>query len=67
MPGTLAWIAITVAALGWEVACRAVPRLGPRLGEVAAAIASSRAGRAALYVTWCFVGIHVFARASYPR
>ena len=67
MIGNAAWLALAVAALALEGACRASHGRWPTLGAVGSALWQRPLGRAALIALWAFVGVHVFARSTVPR
>ena len=63
---TVAWLALALAAIAWEISCR---RAGPRwtsLTAMGSALWGRLPGRLALIALWAFVGWHVFARYTLP-
>jgi hypothetical protein len=63
---TVAWLALALAAIAWEISCR---RAGPRwtsLTAMGSPLWGRLPGRLALIALWAFVGWHVFARYTLP-
>lgn len=67
MTGTIAWIALLVAALVAELLSRRESHRVSSLCEIGARIATHVLGRALLWLMWIFIGVHLFARYGVHR
>ena len=66
MAATVTWLALALAAIAWEISCRAAAPRWTSLTVMGSALWGRLPGRLALIALWAFVGWHIFARYTLP-
>lgn len=63
----IVWAVLALAAIGTELAARRGGSGISNLARLGARIATWPPGRALLWLTWMFLGVHFFTRYTLPR
>jgi hypothetical protein len=67
MYANIGWLALLGASFLIEVLARFRSTRTPTLAQLGAALATRVPGRVILLLLWLFVGLHLFARYTFPR
>jgi hypothetical protein len=66
MLGYIAWAAIAVAGVAWQIGCKLGWTGKAGIGRVLERLNRRLAGRLLVFGAWAFAGVHLFTRYTLP-